>query len=191
MHYERALEADVPLEVKVVASEKLTVLRRVSEVAPSPDGTFDHDDFKDAVNLFSFIDLVFLNDRADELEPYFAAELNGKIAEEFLGTYQNMTVPFDRSIMMHQVVAAESLGDFVKVKVILKLEVPEVEQGKITEFEEYLRLRKGITRYFLLLRGDIGLQIVDFIDQPSISGHAKVLVEGGTIIPLNEAGKGN
>ncbi len=191
MHYERALEADVPLEVKVVAAEKLGTLRRVNEIAPSPQGTFEHNDFKDAVNLFSFIDLVLLNDRTDELEPYFATELNGPIAGEFMREYQSMIAPFDRPIVMHQVVAAESLGDFVKVKVILKLEVPEAEQGKITEFEEYLRLRKGITRYFLLLRGNVGLKIVDFIDQPSISGHARVLEESGTIIPVDGTATGN
>ena len=68
----------------------------------------------------------------------------------------------------------------------MKLEVPESEHGTIREFDEYLKLRRGIIRYFLLLNTEDGLKIVEFADAPSLAGRAKVLEEGGTVIPLEE-----
>ena len=72
----------------------------------------------------------------------------------------------------------------MRAKIILKLEVPESEQGSISGFEDYLKLRRGIKRYFLLLKSDVGLKIVDFVDAPSIAGRARVLEEGGEVIPF-------
>ena len=186
MHYERALEADVPIEVRTVAVEKLDLLSKIIEMAPAPGAEYDAVDLHDAVGLFSIIDLALLNDAINNLQPHFAIELNGAAFNQFIDAYATMVAPYSTPIVMHQVSSVESMGDFVKAKVIIKLEVPESEQPLITEFEEYLRLRRGIIRYYLLLRRDGGLKIVDFVDAPLLAGRARVLEEGGTIIPFEE-----
>jgi tetratricopeptide (TPR) repeat protein len=184
MHYERALESDVPNEVRIVGSEKISTLAKVADIAPAPGAESEPDDLRDAVDLFSFIDLGLLNDRMEDMRPYFATELNEASYTQFASAYEEMMAPFSTPIVMHQVAGVESIGDFVRVKVILKLEVPESEHSGITQFEEYLKLRRGKLRYFLLLRTEIGLKIVEFVDAPSLAGRAKVLEEGGEVIPF-------
>ena len=186
MHYERSLEGDVPLEVSIVAREKLEILAKIIEIAPVPGGEFERDDMRDAVDLFSVIDIALLNDRINDLEPYFATELNAASFNLFAADYHDMVSSYSTPITMHQVSAIETVGDFVKAKVIIKLEVPEAEQPSISEFEEYLKLRRGINRYFLMLRDDDGLKIVDFVDAPPLAGKARVLEEGGMIVPLED-----
>jgi len=186
MHYERSLEGEVPLEVSIVAREKLEILAKIIEIAPIPGAGFEDDDLRDAVDLFSVIDIALLNDRINDLEPYFATELNEAAFNLFAADYHDMVSPYSGPITMHQVSAIETLGDFVKAKVIIKLEVPEAEQPSISEFDEYLKLRRGIKRYFLLLRIDDGLKIVDFVDAPPLAGKARVLEEGGMIVPLED-----
>ena len=137
-------------------------------------------------DLFSVIDIALINERINDLEPYFATELNDAAFNMFAADYHDMVSPYSAPITMHQVSAIETLGDFVKAKVIIKLEVPEAEQPSISEFEEYLKLRRGINRYFLMLRDDDGLKIVDFVDAPPLAGKARVLEEGGMIVPLED-----
>lgn len=186
MHYERALEADVPIEIRTVGVEKLNVLSKIIEMAPAPGAEYDAVDLHDTVGLFSIIDLALLNDGINDLQPHFAIELNVAAFNQFTGAYATMVAPYTTPIVMHQVSSVESMGDFVKAKVIIKLEVPESEQRFITEFEEYLRRRRGVIRYYLLLRRDDGLKIVDFVDAPPLAGRARVLEEGGRIIPFEE-----
>jgi len=184
MHYELTAESDVPDELRALARGRISGLQKVIDIAPTRGAAFDQDDFRDTVTLFSFIDLGLLNNKTDEMEPYFATELNAASFTQFDASYREMMAPFTAPLVMHQVVGAQTAGDFVKVKVILKLEVPKEETRGITQFDRYLELRRGIVRYFLLLRNEKGLRIVDFIDAPLPTGKARVLEEGGTVIPF-------